>query len=129
MRLRKLGYAAFVAAAAVAFVIGAPGIGEAKGKKKEAAPASPPAFCDMMQAPVCGVKGGMKNTYANSCYARMDGAKVISSKACAAPKAGKKHAKKMKSDKKPAAKKADKKPVEKKPMEKKPAEKKPADKK
>ena len=86
-----------------------------------AAPPPDPGPCFMIAAPVCGAKGGMKFTYANSCFAAKDGAKVVSQGACPPAKAHKKDkkakkaakpAKKMekKSDvKKPAAKKDDKK--------------------
>jgi hypothetical protein len=120
MKLKNIAYSAFIAAAAAAFVIGSGGTSEAKGKKM-AAPPPAPGLCFEVYAPVCGVKGGMKFTYANSCYAAKDGASVVSKGACHAPKAHKKHmkakkaaepAKKMekKSDmKKPAAKKDEKK--------------------
>ena len=121
MKLRNVGYAALVAVTAVIIALGSAAPGMAKGKKKMAAPAAPPpAFCTEPYAPVCGVKSGMKNTYANACFARMDGAKVVSHKACATMKPGKPHKAKKAMKAKPA-KKADKKPMEKKPMEKKPA--------
>lgn len=111
MKLKTIAYAAFIAVAAGAFVIGAGGPSDAKTKKM--APPHP-GPCFELYAPVCGVKGGMKFTYGNSCFAQQDGAKVVSQGACAPGKAHKKHkkAKKMekKSDaKKPAAKKDDKK--------------------
>ena len=98
MKLRNLGYAAFIAATAAAFAIGSGGPSEAKAKKMTAPPphAGP---CIMPSQPVCGVKGGMKFTYANSCYAAKDGATIVSEKACPAKKAkeaGKKMAKPMK---------------------------------
>jgi hypothetical protein len=108
MKLRNIGYAAFIAATAAAFVIGSGGASEAKGKKKEAAPPpTPPVFCFQGYAPVCAVKGGKKYTYANACWAAKDGAKVVSEKACpvkAAAKDGKKKGGK-KAAKKPAKKK------------------------
>jgi hypothetical protein len=92
MKLKNIGYAVVIAATAAAFVIGSAMPSEAKGKKKEAAP--PPATCWFTAyKPVCGSKGGMKFTYANSCYAAKDGAKVTSWKACPAPKAMKAHKK------------------------------------
>jgi len=121
MKLKTIAYAAFIAIAAGAFVIGSGGVSEAKGKKKMAAPPPDPGPCFMIAAPVCGAKGGMKFTYNNACYAAKDGASVVSKGACAPAKAHKKGkkakkaakpAKKMekKSDaKKPAAKKDDKK--------------------
>jgi hypothetical protein len=100
MKLRNIGYAAFIAAMAAAFVIGSGGPSDAKGKKKmEAAP--PPVICFGMGSQVCAVKGGNKYTYASACWAAKEGAKVVSDKACPAPKA-------MKAGK-PAKKKAMKK--------------------
>jgi hypothetical protein len=106
MKLKTIAYAVFIAAAAGAFVIGSGGTSEAKAKKMAAAPPHP-GPCFESSAPVCGVKGGMKFTYANSCYASKDGAKVISQRACPKPKAHKK-AKKMS---KPAKKAEMKKPA------------------
>ena len=78
---------------AVALVFGTTGTSEAKGKK--AAAPQQTAFCmTAPPAPVCGVRGGMKFTYANSCYAVVDGAKVSRAGACKAAKAGKKSKKK-----------------------------------
>ena len=104
MKLRSLGYAAVIAATAAAFVIGAVNVGEAKGKKKAAAAPPPPVVCFEAEKRVCAVKGGMKFTYINACTAAKDGAKVVSQKACPAPKAAK--AKKAKAKK--TAKKAKK---------------------
>ena len=109
MKIRNLGYAAVVAATAAAFVIGSVDIGEAKGKKKKAAaaPASM-GLCFSPDSPTkyCAVKGGMKFTYLNSCQAKLEGAKIISNKACPAAKAMK--AKKGGGKAKKADKKADK---------------------
>ena len=97
MKLRNFGYAALVVATGFVIAIGSAVPSDAKAKKKTAAaPASSPAvFCIDPYKPVCGEKGGMKNTYANACFARQDGAKVVSTKACStkaakAPKAKKK---------------------------------------
>lgn len=87
-------YIAIVAAAAAIFLVGSAVPGEAKGKKKEAAPAPTPVFCFGIQKPVCAVKGGMSFTYANACYAAKDGAKVSKEGPCKEAKA--KPAKKMK---------------------------------
>ena len=106
MNLKNIGYAAFIAAAAAAFVIGSGGTSEAKAKEAAAAP-SYPGPCLMAEKPVCASKGGMKFTYASACIAVKDGAKVVSGKACPAPKATK-H-KKSKKKAKPAKKKAVKK--------------------
>jgi hypothetical protein len=97
---KKLSYAALIAVTAVAFVIGSAATGEAKGKKKKAAP-PPPPMCAFVQKSVCAVKGGHKYTYANSCFAAKDGAKIVSQKACPVKKAKKaKKAKKKKHKKK-----------------------------
>lgn len=89
MKLRSLGYAAVIAATAAAFVIGSVNVGEAKGKKKAAAAPPPPVVCFEAEKRVCAVKGGMKFTYINACTAAKDGAKVVSQKACPAPKTAK----------------------------------------
>ena len=92
---------------AAAFVIGSGGASQAKAKKKmEAAP--PPVVCFEPEKRVCAVKGGMKFTYVNKCTAKAEGAKIISNKACPAPKAAK-----AKKAKKAKAKKAAKKPAKK----------------
>ena len=83
MKLRKLGYAALVAAAAAVIAIGSAAPSEAKTKKKEAEAAPVMPICLLAERhPVCAVRGGAKMTYANSCYATQDGAKVVSQKAC-----------------------------------------------
>jgi hypothetical protein len=105
MKLRNIGYAAFIAATAAAFVIGSGGAGEAKGKKKEAAP--PPVICFGTGNPVCAERGGKKYTYASACWAAKDGAKVVSEKACPVKAAAK-------DGKKKGGKKAAKKPTKKK---------------
>ncbi|HTT46823.1 MAG TPA: Kazal-type serine protease inhibitor [Pseudolabrys sp.] len=114
MKLKTFAYAAFIAFAAGAFVVGSSGPSEAKGKKAMEPPPHP-GPCFELYAPVCGVKGGMKFTYGNACFAGKDGAKIVSQGACPKAKPHKKHkahkkmskpAKKMemKSDmKKPAA--------------------------
>ena len=45
MKLKNIGYAAFIAATAAAFVIGSGGTSEAKAKKKAAAPPPQPGPC------------------------------------------------------------------------------------
>ncbi len=99
MKLKNIGYAAFIAVAAAAFVIGSGGPSQAK-KKMAAAPPEPGPCFELYQ-PVCGERGGMTFTYANACYAAKDGASVVSHGACPAMKAmkhhkkhGKKHGKK-----------------------------------
>jgi hypothetical protein len=115
MNLKNIGYAFFIATSAAAFVIGSGGPTEAKAKKM--APPPPHAGpCFEIASPVCGVKGGMKFTYANACFAAKDGANVVSQGACPAKKAMKHH---KKAGKKKAAKPEKK--MEKKSDMKKPA--------
>jgi len=104
MKFMNTGYAAFIAATAVAIAIGSAGPSQARHKKKMAAPPPKPVLCFNMGTPVCATRGGNKYTYANACWAASEGAKVISNKACPPPKAMKAHkaAKKMA---KPAMKK------------------------
>ena len=87
MKLRNFGYAAVIAVASAALLIGSAATGEAKGKKKAAAPPPPPVICTMEYKPVCAVKGGLKFTYSNACWAAKDGAKVVSQGPCKTPKA------------------------------------------
>jgi hypothetical protein len=98
MKLKNLAYATFVAAAAVAFVIGSAVPSEAAKKKAAAAaPPPPPQLVCSGNAPVCADKGGVKFTYFNACYAAKDGAKGAKPGACKAAAAkggGKKKAKK-----------------------------------
>ena len=101
MKLKNLAYATFVAAAAVAFVIGSAVPSEAAKKKKAAAaaPPPPPQLVCSGNAPVCAIKGDQKFTYFNACYAAKDGAKAAKPGACKAATAkggGKKKAKKKK---------------------------------
>jgi len=65
-------------------------------KKKAAAPAAQPngIFCIQPSQPVCGVKGGQKFTYANSCFAQKDKATIASQGACKTAKSAKKSGKK-----------------------------------
>ncbi len=86
--LKKLGYAAVVAIAAVGFVIGSAGSSEAKGKKKPAPAPKVSATCLLSaSAPVCATRGKQTFTYANACYAGNDGAVVKAQKACPPAKA------------------------------------------
>lgn len=102
MKIRNIAYAAFVGAAAVAFVIGSAVPSEAAKKKKAAAapPAPQPASClASPPGPVCATKGGLKFTYINSCYAAKDGATSAKPGECKAAK-GKKGGKKKAAKKK-----------------------------
>jgi len=103
MKLRNLAYATFVAAAAVAFVIGSAVPSEAAKKKKAAAAAPPPPPAPQLvcggPAPVCATKGDVKFTYHNACFAAKDGASKAKPGECKAAKtaaAGGKKAKKKK---------------------------------
>jgi hypothetical protein len=105
MKMKTVAYTALIAAATVAFAIGSATTGEAKGKKKAAAPMLYPMPCMYTPpGPVCGSLKGQKFTYANACSASKDGATVVSQKACSV-----KAAKKGKKSKKKSAKKATKK--------------------
>jgi hypothetical protein len=106
--LKNFAYAALVAAAACAFTLGSATTGEAKAKKKMAAPPPQPMVC-LYEAPgaVCGSLKGHRFTYANACSAYKDGATIVSKGACKAKKAHK--AKKAKKAMKKPAKKAAKK--------------------
>lgn len=102
MKLKNIGYAAFIAATAAALLIGSVGASDAKSKKKMAAPPPPPPGpCFTAEKQVCATRGGMKFTYASACIAVKDGAKVVSDKACPVKKAVKHH---KKSGKKKVAK-------------------------
>jgi hypothetical protein len=99
MTIKNLAYTAIVGAAAIAFVIGSAVPSEAAKKKKAAAAPPPPQPISCLMAPesrVCATKGGMKFTYANSCYAAKEGATGIKPGACKAAKAGGKKKKKKK---------------------------------
>jgi len=75
MKLKNLAYATFVAAAAVAFVIGSAVPSEAAKKKKAAAAPPPPppqVVCAGPPAPVCATKGDLQFTYHNACWAAKD---------------------------------------------------------
>ncbi|MGH6664750.1 MAG: hypothetical protein ACREB2_07575 [Pseudolabrys sp.] len=113
MKLKNIGYAALLAATATALLIGSAATGEAKAKKKMEPAAAPPVICvpGNGDKPVCAIKGGMKFTYADACFAAHDGAKVISNKACPGTTEHKIHAKKTKPAKsaKPTKKKEKKK--------------------
>jgi len=118
LKLRKLGYAALVAATAAVIAIGSAVPSEAKTKKKKAEAAPAPALCLIVEHhPVCGVKGGTKVTYANGCYAAQDGAKVVSQQACPAGKVAKPH-KAKKAKMAPAKKEKTKKEPKKEPAKK-----------
>jgi hypothetical protein len=103
MKLKNLAYAAFVAATAVAFVIGSAVPSEAAKKKQAAAappPPQPPTCWATAPGPVCATKGNLQFTYLNACYAMKDQAKNAKPGACKAAKAtrggGKKKASKKK---------------------------------
>lgn len=95
MQMKHLAYAAILAVTSAAFVVGSGLPSQAAAKKKVAAAAPHQVFCTMDYTPVCAERGGLKQTYANSCFASHDNAKVISNGACGAKKAAKHHIKKM----------------------------------
>ena len=106
MRFQRLMGTAVIAAVAAAFIFASTGVSEAAKKKKAAAPApSPQPTCLMTSdSPVCAVKGGMKFTYRNACYAANDGAKSIKAGACKPAKKAMKGPKKAKAKGKAKAK-------------------------
>ncbi len=77
----KCSYLAIISAISAALVFGTAGISQAKKKKEMAKAPEYEAMC-FGGTPVCAVKGGMKFTYASSCFAGNDGATVVSDKAC-----------------------------------------------
>ena len=103
MKIKNLAYATFVAAVAVAVIIGSAVPSEAaKKKKKAAAPAGPqPVTCWMIApGPVCATKGGQKFTYQNACWAQKDQATSAKAGACKPAKAAKGGGGKKKASKK-----------------------------
>ena len=93
MNFKTIAPAALIAAA---LLFGTAGTSDAKGKK--AAEPQQTAFCmTAIDKPVCGTRSGAKFTYANSCYAVTDGAKVAACKAGKKKSAMKKASKKKKS--------------------------------
>ena len=108
MHMKHFAHAAIVAAAGLVFAIGSAAPSQAAKKKVAAAPAPHSIFCTMDYKPVCAERGGLKQTYANSCFASRDNAKILSNEACGAKKAMHKTHKK-----KTAMKKSTKKPTKK----------------
>jgi len=84
MKLDRIGYASLAIAATLA--VGSPGPAAA-AEKKDAA--SPRVVCMELYRPVCGAKGKTTKTYSNACFAKADGAKVISQGECPAATPGK----------------------------------------
>jgi hypothetical protein len=89
MMLKNFAYATLIVATAVAFALGSATPGEAKAKKKMAAPPPAQPMPCLYEAPgaVCGSLKGHKFTYANSCAAYKDGASIVSKGTCSAKKA------------------------------------------
>jgi hypothetical protein len=78
--------AALVSGFTALFILASIDTGEA-AKKKAAAPADPAtSVCFLVHHPVCATKGSARQTYNNSCYARIDGAKIVAQGACPAGK-------------------------------------------
>lgn len=76
-----------VAALAAMFILATGATGEAAKKKAaEAAPGPATSVCFLVYHPVCASKGQTRQTYNNSCYARLDGAKISASGACPTPR-------------------------------------------
>jgi hypothetical protein len=102
--LKRFGYAALIAFTAVAFTLGSAATNQALAKKKMAEPPPPPIFCMLTYTPVCGETAGVRTTYANSCFAEKNGAKILYKGACRVYHHKAKH-KAMKKMAKPAKKK------------------------
>ena len=93
MTLKQLGYGALVGLTAVFIALGSATTAEAakKSKKAAAAPAQSYGFCTLQaRSPVCATRGTTKLSYANACFAQVDGAKGAKAGACKASKAAKK---------------------------------------
>jgi hypothetical protein len=105
MHMKRLAYAAVLAATAAVFAIGSAVPSQAAKKKTAAAPQHM-VLCPLEYLPVCATKGGLRQTYANSCFAEHDNATKISKGACGAKKA-------MHKKKKMSMKKSAKKPMKK----------------
>ena len=85
---KTLAGSAFAVAALTAMLFAAsPAVGQ--GKKAAAAPEPKTSVCFLVHHPVCATKGSTRQTYTNSCYARLDGAKDSKPGACPVPKAKK----------------------------------------
>jgi hypothetical protein len=80
MKRKTIRHAVLMAAAALALGAGGPG---AAAEKK---PAAEPVLCMELYQPVCGSKGTATKTYSNACFAKADGAKVVSQGECPAQK-------------------------------------------
>ena len=97
MKIKNLAYATFVAAAAVAFVIGSAVPSEAAKKKKAAAAPPPPppqvVCCRSDRLRCARPRAAMKFTYLNACYAAKDGAKAAKPGACKAGQGGRRQEK------------------------------------
>ena len=106
MKLKTIGYALLVGAAAVALSIGSADAKYHHKKKAAAPPPVQPQICLYeAMAPVCGSLKGHKFTYANQCAAWKDGATIVANHACPVKKAGKHHKMKHHAKKKPMKKK------------------------
>jgi len=83
MQLKKIAFTLLIGAAAA---IAATSPSFAAKKKAKAEAPQPMAWCFQQQTPVCATRGGLKMTYASTCFAEKDGAKVVSQGACGAKK-------------------------------------------
>ena len=85
MKLRHIASTALIASAAFALAIGFATPSDAKSKGKKAAAAAAQLhwpLCNTDAKQVCAEKGGMRSTFANACWARNEGAKVVSQGEC-----------------------------------------------
>ena len=90
MRLKDCASATLIAATALVFVLGSAASTDAKMRTKMLRPPPPPprpVFCPMIYMPVCAInKDGRRQTYANSCWAAYEGARVIYQGVCRTPR-------------------------------------------
>ena len=64
---------------------GAEVVGQGQCGEAAAKPTPTPIFCIETYIPVCGAKDGAQKTYSNACFAKADGANVISDGECPKP--------------------------------------------
>ena len=81
MQIVRTAVSGLTTAAAIAvFAVAMPVVASAHGHHHHHHHA--PASCNEMQMPVCGMKGGSKQTFTNVCWAKKMGASHIKKGAC-----------------------------------------------
>jgi len=61
---------------------GAEVVGQGPCPEPTPKPAKPPIFCAEVYHPVCAIKDGVRKTYSTDCFAKADGAKIVSDGEC-----------------------------------------------